>query len=169
MVVCLTSVRFNMRADILRQTDSTGEPINEEGEWVEIQDPDSGELIREWQPADQVDDENTPEYEGLESFPVLARAIIDGGIRVQGATEHFNPEYEKIGYVRIWFPASVDISERDRVTNIREAKSKKIIWRERQIPSKPPTVWEVTGITEIVDPFGKHVESMALLERAERQ
>lgn len=171
MVVCLTSARFNMKADILRQITGESEEIDETGEWVFIQDPDSGEIIRKWQPKNPLpDDPGTTgdESEPLESFSLAARSIIDGGIRVQGNTENWNPEYEKVGYLRIWFPASVRLSERDRVTNVRDKKGN-VIWKERQIPGLPPTVYEVTGITEIVDPFGRHIESMALLQRAERQ
>lgn len=168
MVLCLTSARFNMKADLLRQTDSTGEVIDDDGEWVLVTDPYSDEIIRKWQPNENRGDEN-PFHAVLQSFPLMARSIIDGGIRLQGNNENWSPEYEKVGYLRIWFPASVEISERDRVTNIRD-KNDKIIWTERQMPEQPyPTVYEVTGITEIVDPFGNHIESMALLQRAERQ
>jgi len=42
MVVCLTSARFNMKADILRQgyeDNSVFDPTDEAGEWVNQQDP----------------------------------------------------------------------------------------------------------------------------------
>lgn len=172
MVVCLTSARFNMKADILRSTTTAPvDPQNPDGEWVVDQDPESGEIIRKWVPNTQ-DDPETPEDEkaeaGLESFRCEARGIIDGGIRVAGTTERFSDVYENIDYVKISFPASVSLSKRDRVTNIRDPKGN-IIWKEEEQPNKPPTVFNVMGVTPIVDPFGRHIESQALLERAETQ
>lgn len=168
-MICLMSARFNMKADILRQ--GSGTPVNpsDQGrEWVNQQDPESGEIIRVWQPG--VDNPETPEDEAavLESFSCLARGIIDGGIRVAGTTERFSELYENVDYVRIWFPANVKISKRDRVTNIRSADGT-IIWREEEEVDSPPSVFSVTGVTPIVDPFGRHIENMALLERSEIQ
>lgn len=167
MVVCLTSARFNMKADILRQNITTPNPPDPEGTWVYKQD-ESGEIIRVWQPGS--DNPETPENEaeGLESFRCEARGIIDGGIRVAGTTERWSDVYENVDYVKISFPASVKISKRDRITNIRDPKGN-IIWKEEEQPSAPPTVFNVMGVTPIVDPFGRHIESQALLERAERQ
>ena len=92
MVVCLTSARFNMKADILRQGEATVDnpdtTDNEGGHWIIKHDPESNEIIRVWQPKTQ-DDPSTPDTnEGaqLESFRCLARCIIDGGIRVAGTT-----------------------------------------------------------------------------------
>lgn len=168
MVVCLTSARFNMKADILRQDRTVPNPPDPEGEWVYKQDPDSGEILRSWQSGSQVDNPNTTTDEGLESFRCEARGIIDGGIRVAGTTERFNAVYENIDYVRISFPASVKISKRDRITNIRDGKGN-VIWKEEEYPTSPPSVFNVMGVTPIVDPFGRHIESQALLERAQVQ
>lgn len=169
MVKCLSSARFNMYADVLRQTAPDNTPINEAGEWVERQDPDTGEIIRVWEAYDQVDDVDTPTVdEGLQSFPCIARGIIDGGIRVAGTTERWSEVYEGVDYVKIFFPARIRLSRRDRVTNIRDKKGN-IIWREEEAGSNPPTIFSVNGVTPIIDPFGKHIENMALLERVETQ
>lgn len=167
MVICLTSARFNMKADILRQNRTVPNPPDPEGSWVYRQD-ESGEIIREWQSASAVDNPGTGENEGLESFRCEARGIIDGGIRVAGTTERFSDMYENVDYVKMSFPASVRISKRDRITNIRDPKGN-IIWKEEEQPSAPPTVFNVMGVTPVIDPFGRHIESQALLERAERQ
>lgn len=171
MVVCLTSARFNMKADILRQgaeANNVIDPTDQPGEWVKKRDPDSGEIIRIWQPYDQTDDVDTPDTnESLDSFWCEARGIIDGGIRVAGTTERWDELYQNVDFVKITFPAGTRLTRRDRVTNIRD-KQGNVIWKEEENEDKP-TVFNVSGITPIIDPFGKHIESFALLERAEAQ
>lgn len=167
---CLTGARFNMEASVLHQeVDNPATIIDESGSWVNRQDPDSGEIIRVWLPATP-DDPDTPlvDETTFETFPCIARGIIDGGIRVAGTTERFDEMYEGVDFVRIQFPASVKLSRRDRVTNIRGSNGE-IIWREYDQPDAPPTVFNVNGATPIIDPFGNHMEYMVLLERAEIQ
>lgn len=170
MVVCLTSARFNMKADILRAgtVSSPVNPDDPDGEWIVRQDPDSGEIYREWQAHSDADDPATPEYEGLQSFKCIARGIISSGIGANGTSEKFGDLYEGVDYVRITFPADVRISRRDRITNIRDLRGT-VLWVEEERLDNAPTVFSVVGVTPIVDPFGRHVESMALLERAETQ
>lgn len=169
MVVCLTSARFSMKADVLRQgrAETEFDPTDVSGEWVLQQNPRSGEINRVWQSNPESPDApvGTPV---LESFDCTARGIIDGGIRVAGTTERFGEMYQNIDYVKITFPASVKLSKRDRVTNIRDS-SGKIIWKEEETPEAPPTVFNVMGVTPILDPFNRHIESFALLERADVQ
>lgn len=168
-MLCLTSARFNMKADVLRQTAPDSTPIDQTGEWVSRQDPETGEIIRVWEPnTGTTDDPSTPADEGLETFNCIARGILDGGIRVAGTTERWNEIYDAVDYVRITFPARVRLSRRDRITNIRDNRGN-IIWREEERADQAPTVFEVTGITPVVDPFGRHIENMALLERADTQ
>lgn len=167
MVVCLTSARFDMQADIIRAAGTT-EDTNNPGTWVTEQDPDSGEIIRVWKPADNPD---TPTDESLgtqETFPCEARGIIDGGIRVAGTTERFGDMYQGVDYVRIAFPANVRISRRDRITNIRDKRGN-VIWREEERVDNAPTVFSVTGVAPVIAPFVGHVENVALLERIEGQ
>ena len=176
MVVCLTSARFNMKADILRASGPTRtpDPVDPDdetkGEWVMEHDPDSNEIIRVWKPA-SADNPATPDVDEtntLKSFKCVARGIVDGGIRVAGTTERFSEVYEGVDYVKIWFPANVTITRRDRVTNIR-TKGGKVLWREEERTDTAPTIFSVVGVTPIIDPFGKHVENTALLERVETQ
>lgn len=172
MVICLTSARFNMKADVLRQgaevSDDPATDEIEEGRWVSAQDPDSGEIIRVWQKNPEKDPTPDPDAKALESFKCIARGIVDGGIRVAGTTERFGEMYSNIDYIKITFPAHVKISKRDRITNVRDAAGN-IIWREEEVKGSPPTVFNVNGVTPILDPFGRHIESFALCERAERQ
>lgn len=167
---CITGARFNMTAEVLRQTNASGAPVNQDGSWVTSQHPYSGEIIRTWQPASLDQGASTPgdPNDDLERFSCLARGIIEGGIRMTGTGESFKDIYEAVDYVRIWFPASVNLTRRDKVTNIRGADGK-LIWVEEERTDGAPTVFTVTGVTPIISPLGVHTENMALLERSEVQ
>lgn len=169
MVICLTSARFNMRADILNQgKDNPDTPDVDESQGEYRQDPDSGEIIRVWETNTGPGEISPIDTDGvLSSFRCLARGIVDGGIRVAGTTERFSDMYEAADYVRIWFPSNVKLTRRDRITNIRDPRGN-ILWLEEENENSP-TIFGVVGITPLIDPFGKHIESMALLERAEAQ
>lgn len=172
MVLCLTSARFNMKADILRQSSGSSTP-SAEGEWQDYQDPITGEIIRKWVPVG--DNPSTPENEGglLGTFPCMARGIIDGGIRVAGTTERWGETYVDIDYCRIEFPARIILTKRDRVTNIRDRKGH-ILWLEEELGPDGDgnfraTVFNVLGVTPVIDPFGQKKSQVAMLERAEVQ
>lgn len=166
-MLCLTSARMNMKADILRQS-VVNETAPSSGVWVVTHDPDSNEIIRIWQPNDNPYTTVDESAQTLESFDCIARGIMEGGIRVAGTTERFNNLYEGVDYVLIHFPASVRLTRRDRVTNIRDSKGN-IIWVEEERIDSAPTIFSVNGVTPILDPFGQHIENMALLERVEIQ
>lgn len=170
----LTGTRFSMTATLLRQTDPTGDPIipteGQNGNWVTNQDPLSGEIVNVWQPVgDIADNQDTPAYDPVyENIPCLARGIVDGGIRVAGSTERFGDTYENIDYAKLWVPASVHITKRDRVTNIRTAAG--VFWRnfEYEKPGEvKATVFNVNGVSPLFDAFNRHIENFILLERAE--
>jgi hypothetical protein len=135
------------------------------GHWVERQDPDTGEIERVWTNDDDV---VTP---GVQQriIPCIVRGVIDGGIRVAGTTERYTPAgiYESVDYAKMSFPANIKLSKRDRITNVTNRKGE-IIWREEEFDNSA-TVFDVMGVTPIVDPFGVHIENLALLQRAEVQ
>ena len=174
----MTGARFNMKADVLRQNQTSSTPTVDPddptyGEWVDQQDPLTHEIVRIWVPAEEIeDDPDTPINERvILSINCIARGITDGGIRVAGTTERWGSDYESVDYVHMWFPANVIITKRDRVTNIRNNKGV-VIWKDEEIDPDAEglyrsTVFEVTGVIPIPDPFGNHIENMALLERAE--
>ena len=171
MVKCLTSVRFNMKADILRQSSGSSTP-SADGKWEDQQDPITGEIIRVWVPIP--DDPDTPENESsLLGFPCMARGIIDGGIRVAGTTERWGETYADIDYCRIEFPSRILLTKRDRVTNIRNRKGQ-ILWLNEELGPDgqgkfQSTVFDVLGVTPVIDPFGNFTSQVAMLERAEVQ
>jgi hypothetical protein len=171
----ITTHRFNMTATVLRQGQYIPDPVDPGawGEWVEEQDPLTGEIVRVWKPFDDVPD--TPDVDESVTFGTircLARGIVDGGIRVAGTTERFGDTYENVDYVKLWIPPKVKLSKRDRITNIRNA-SGQIFWVDEEFDdndeSTPPkaTVFNVNGITPLFDAFNKHVESYCQLERAD--
>ena len=166
-----------MSAVILKQggpsdnDDTTGTP---NGHYEYQQDPDSGALVRVW----VVDIDNVvevaPDYGDTgyivgRRFNCLARGFVDGGIRVAGTTERFSGRgyVDTVDYINLKFPADVVLTRRDRVTDIRN-RDNIVLWKEEEFDNKS-TVFEVNGVTPIVDPWGKHIENSALLQRAEVQ
>lgn len=172
---CLTAARFTMKATILHRSDAAPTPNPDEyGEWVDSQDPLTGEIVKVWVPT-PVDDTGTPEDETItvNEFKCLARGIVDGGIRVAGTTERFGDTYENIDFVKMWVPASTRITKRDRITNIKDS-SGRIRWRDEEFEAGDPdnptlkaTVFNVNGVTPLFDAFNRCVEQFVLLERAE--
>ena len=176
---CLTSARFNMTADILRQgvdaATPTPDPDNTEyGSWQYQQDPLTHQIVREWVPSPIVaDDPSTPTVDEARvlTVPCIARGIIDGGIRVAGTTERFGEQYQGVDFVRITFPANVVITSRDRITNIRGANGE-ILWLDEEVDPMDSanwraTVFDVLGVSPVPDPFGQLIEQTALLTKSE--
>lgn len=167
---CITATRFNMYADVLHQGGSA--PINDEyGQWVETQDPLTGDIIRVWEPATP-DDPETPEDETQHyTVKCMVRGIIEGGVRAAGTTENWTDLYESVEMARMWFPANKIITKRDRIVNVRNRRGT-VLWKEEESGTPgnyQATVFEVLGVTPVIDPFGNHVENYALLERVQAQ
>jgi hypothetical protein len=143
--------------------------INPGGEFVGYQDPITGEILNEWRPG-TVDKPSTVRVEptrALRTIPCLARGIVDGGIRVAGTTERFGDTYENVDYVKMWVPANVQVTKRDRITNIRSRRNGKVIWLDEEYEDgSRPTVFNVNGVTPLFDAFNNLKEWYCLLERA---
>ena len=157
-----------MKADILKQSgDNTGGG----GYYYTYQDEDSGDIIRVWVEGTP-DDPNTPtvdETTGREVFPCLARNVRSDGMRVNATTEDWGEIIGTSDYVNIWFPATVTLTRRDRVTNIRHYKTSQVFWMEEEFDTPKATTFDVIGIEPIFDAFGNHIEWKATLERSEIQ
>ena len=187
---CILSSTYTMRADILSRYDSEiddndsetgGGIVNYDGEYGEFeytQDPDSGAIIRKWRPYEEKKDPVTNEIIAPTrqwSFECIARGVIQNGIRVVGTAERFSTRgnIETVDYVTMKFPRNVLLTRRDRVTNIRDKASGRLLWVEEEAPGpdgKPKaTIFECNGVTPVIDPFGQHVENFVLLSRAEIQ
>lgn len=175
-IKCLTAGRMTMTAALLHRinyNDTVDEyPLLEDfGDWVDSQDPLTGQIIKVWKPFPDIPTTpDTNESVVYANVPCIARGIVDGGIRVAGTTERFSDSYENIDFVKMWVPAGTKISKRDRVTNIRDPRGN-IIWRDEEYgdPLDPDnvaraSVFNVNGVTPLLDAFNRHVESFVLLE-----
>lgn len=180
---CLTAGRMTMQATLLHQNNQSGTVIGDidldhYGDYVNQQDALTGEIVRVWAPSNDV----FPGADGqpgggdditvTRSIPCIARGIVDGGIRVAGTTERFGDAYENIDFVKMWVPANVRISKRDRVTNIRDPRGR-IMWRDEEFadPTNPldipkATVFDVNGVTPLFNAFNQLTEQFVLLQRS---
>jgi hypothetical protein len=175
-----------MEATLLHQGSDLGQypDIDEYGEWIDQQDPLTGDIVKIWVPYD---DPQTPENEDplfIGTIDCLARGIVDGGIRVAGTTEWFGSEYRNIDFVKLWTPAHVRINKRDRVTNIKDAGGR-IRWADEEFEPRDPnipvdetdpdtynltkraTVFNVNGVTPLFDASNNLREWYVMLEKAE--
>lgn len=175
MLSPLTTHRMNMMATILKQGAAAPQDIDieEYGNWVNHQDPLTGQIIRIWEPVTVVpDDELTEEVDETlyQNIRCAARGIVDGGIRVAGTTERWQGgEFANIDFVKLWTPRKTVLTKRDRVTNIRSRNGQILFWVDEEAPDATPraTVFNVNGTTPLYDALNRHVENFTLLERAE--
>ena len=156
---CLTSSRFTQEATLLHQGEETPE-----GHWEDRQDPDSGAIIRVW----VTDDPNIDNEYGTETFSCMARGFVSGGVNGNGAVESWsnNGEYTNMNVLRLNFPASVQLSQRDRVTNITDRRGNAVYVEDDGVT---PTIYDVQAVTPVLDAFGMLIEKTALLSRSENQ
>lgn len=159
---CLTSAKMSMFLDILKPS-SSPEANPGSGKWTYTQDPVSGAVERQW--VD--DDPNTSQVEGnvVKNVPCMARGILGSGIKGVGTTESFDKLYENIEWIKVNVPADCGITQRDRITRIRD-KNGSILWKESEQDGNPATVFNVMGITPIPNPFGAVLEYQILAKRA---
>lgn len=150
---------------MLSQGDYGEVVVESEGYWTERQNPYTLEIERTWVDLD------SDAAAGMQptTFKCIARGVVEGGIRVAGTTERYTPTgvLDSADYVVIQFGTQVELSKRDRVYNIKGSNGL-LIWKEEEY-NGAATVFEVLGVTPIVDPFGRHIENHALLQRAEVQ
>ena len=160
-VQCLTSTRFNMQAEVWHWTGvSEGTPDDvTPGHWEVYQDPITGEIKNIWKP-----DENTDTPPKAITIPCQARGIVDGGIRVAGATETFGAKYYNTEYVRLIVPGWVSINKSDRVTNIMDSNSNIVFLDEESDGGS--TMFNVNGVQPMFDAFNRHIENFVLLQKA---
>lgn len=145
--------------------------VDNDTTWEFQQDPDSGAIVKRWK--DDLNTVGTSESRSgliIPNVPVMARGVIDGGIRVAGTTERFSETYENVDWVRATFGKHTMLTKRDQVFNIRSKRDPEVaLWREEEISGHPPTIFNVMGVTPVFDPFSRLVEYAVLLERAEVQ
>lgn len=157
-----------MKADLLRQTNQnvSSLDIGQAGTWESKQNPISFEMERLWVPITD-DDPDTPEVEAY-SIPCIVRSMISyTATRGGGIRQDFGQDYTNIELARMTFPANYTITQRDKITNIRNADG--VLWVDEEFETPRATVFDVAGVIPIFDPFNNHVENMALLQRTQVQ
>lgn len=115
------------------------------------QDARTGEVQRMW--------------EFIGSIEVMARGL--GNLRGKdfGTTDKWKDIYTKSDYLRIKTMDKID--DTMRVTNVRDVNGK-VAWIEEG-DSEEPTIFDVIGVTPVIEPFGQHLEYDVFLNRSEVQ
>ena len=130
---------LNMKADIYVQSD--------------IQDPNTGAIKREWAYS--------------RTIPCHAKGIISNSATSRGGDKQvLNTRYMNEQSIEI--RSEQQITYREKVTNIRDSRDN-IIWKELDYPNETPTVFEISGMTPINDPFGTTLGFNMIAKRSENQ
>lgn len=130
---------LSMKMDVYRQFD--------------LQDPDTGALVKEWQYYKTVD--------------CSAKGVISNSSSTRtNSIQSFGTKYnnEEILQVR----TAGRLTFREKVTNIRDSKDNPI-WVELNYPTETPTVFEVIGSTPVTDGFGTVIAYNSVIKRSENQ
>lgn len=168
---CIVGAKFTMLATVLnRYTQGDISDIDAgsmSGHWTTEQDEISGDITRVW-----VEDVGTPVLPGRDftvgadrfDIECSARGFPEVGFRSSANTESFDGgRYLPMEMIQMIYPAKYILNRRQFVTNIR-GKNRKILWVEEE--TGLPTVFEVQGVTPTFDPFGTHIDNLAVLKRA---
>lgn len=130
---------LSMKMDVYRQLD--------------LQDVDTGALVKEWIYYKTVD---------CSAKGVVSNSSSTRTNSIQSHGSKYNNE--EILQVR----TSQRLTYREKVTNIRDSKNNPI-WIELNYPSDTPTVFEVVGSTPLADPFGRVIAYNSVIKRSENQ
>lgn len=166
----LVEVRFNMKATVLVGAQVSGVAIA--GRFIAVQNPDTGAIEDKWVASDNFqrvnwsDDPNTTD---IEAFDIICefRGVIAAGIRGSATAETFGKDYLKIDITKMRFPKRYSITAHDRVVNVRDRLTGSPIWKEQETLNPP--VWDVRGVTPILDPLGRLTDYYALVQRVQNQ
>lgn len=119
----------------------------------EIQDPDTGAIVREWN------------Y--YKTIPCHAKGVISNSATTRSSDKQvFSNKYMNDQVIQV--RTSERLTSREKVTNIKDAKGN-TIWQEINYPNETPTVFEVVGTTPITDPFGTVLGYNSSMKRSENQ
>lgn len=180
----LMDVRFNMRATILNDYALHESNVGDDGKvtsnqavsgghWETVQDDITGALNRVWFPDSAVVQPRTgagttPKV-NIQRFDIecYVRGFPEVGFRSSANTENWEDGiYKAMESIQMSFPAKYVLNRRQFVTNIR-GRDDRLLWLEEE--TGQPTVFEVQGVTPTFDPFGRHIDNLAVLKRAEIQ
>ena len=130
---------LSMKMDIYRQ--------------LESQDPDTGEIKREWM-----------YYKTMDCH---AKGVISNSATSRSSDRQiFDNKYRNDQQIQL---RTVDrLTQRDKISNIRDQNNIPI-WTELNYPTETPTVFEVIGVTPLTDPFGRIIAYNSSIKRSENQ
>lgn len=137
MVSCLAAAAYTMLADVYTESHTY--------------DPETFETDRKWTLNRTIKCNVVP--------------YLGGGIRGAGSTETFDETYENLDYARL--KSSTALSKRERVTNVRNARSGLVLWVDDESDGLP-TMFDVDGCAPIVNPLtGTPSEYLTTLSKSE--
>jgi hypothetical protein len=130
---------LSMKLDVYRQ--------------VDLQDPDTGAIKKEWIYQRTVD--------------CHAKGVISNSATTRSSDRQiFDNKYRNDQQIQV--RTSERLTPRDKVTNVRDYQNNPI-WTEINFPSDTPTVFEVVGVTPLTDPFGRVIGYNSSMKRSENQ
>lgn len=184
-MMSLMNVRFNMRATVLNdyqkhqvEVDSDGKVDTTNavtgGHWETVQDDITGALTQQWIEDTVVvppprTGPGTTLKPSISRFDIecYVRGFPEVGFRSSANTENWEDGiYKAMESIQMSFPAKYVLNRMQFVTNIR-GRDDRLLWLEEE--TGQPTVFEVQGVTPTFDPFGRHIDNLAVLKRADIQ
>lgn len=158
-----------MLADVLRigATGDVAVPLSDQGEHKVVQNKRTGAIQRVWVPV-----VNSDQGDSTFSVKCDVSSVVTSGIQAAGTTERFNGKiYDNSDFAHMILSSKYHLSKRDRITNVRTAKTGKIVWAEEELDTVnglyPATIFDILGISPLKDPFGNHIENRILLARVD--
>lgn len=120
---------------------------------ADTQDPDTGAILKEFQYRATLN----CHAKGIISNSATSR----GGDRQIMDNRYVNEQMIQIRTIE-------KLNLRHKITAIRD-KNNNYIWKELNYPTESPTVFEVIGVTPMLDPFGSIVGYSSTAKRSESQ
>jgi hypothetical protein len=120
---------------------------------ADTQDPDTGAIVKEFQ------------YRA--TLNCHAKGIISNSATARsGDRQVIDNKYSNEQMIQIRTIEKLNL--RHKLTAIRD-KNNTYIWKELNYPTESPTVFEVIGVTPMLDPFGTIVGYSTVAKRSENQ
>jgi hypothetical protein len=123
--------------------------------YIQIDDQDeyTGELKKEWMYYDTLD--------------CWAKGIVSNSTSIRANDRQImDNRYKNDQFIEIRTMQKINM--RSKITNIRN-KQDIPVWTELDYPTETPTVFEVVGVTPIIDPFGVILAYNTTAKRSENQ
>lgn len=158
-MTCLSSIKYSMIATVLRVRDNGEVPnLEQTGQWQTFYDEATGEEKQVWVEADTSTVKPGVQTE-VACLVTANYANRQDNDMTYSATKIIDTEY-----LTMKVPAKTHLYTTDRVTNILNNKAE-LIYEDDRNPNGVSAVYNVVGVSPVVDPFGRTVERVALLKK----